>query len=63
MKRTNEELKPCPFCGGKDIRIWDTSTPWVQCWDCLASTACGNTLEEAIKYWNRRARNKDEWVN
>lgn len=51
----SEELKPCPFCGGKNIHIWNTNTPYVQCYDCLASTACGNTNEEAIKIWNRRA--------
>lgn len=57
----NEELKPCPFCGGKNVRIWDISTPYVQCYDCLASTACGNTQEEAIKYWNRRTNDgKDD---
>ena len=53
----NEELKPCPFCGGKNMRIWNTSTPWVSCDDCLANTAYGTTKEEAIKIWNRRADN------
>lgn len=51
----SEELKPCPFCGGKNIRIWNISTPWVSCDDCLANTACAPTEEEAVKYWNRRA--------
>lgn len=44
----SEELKPCPFCGGKNMRIWNTSTPWV---------SCGTTKEEAIQAWNRRADN------
>lgn len=51
----SEELKPCPFCGGKNMRIWNTSTPWVSCDDCLANTAYGETKEEAIEQWNRRA--------
>lgn len=50
-----EKLKPCPFCGGKNIRVWSTSTPWVSCDDCLASTACALTEEEEVGYWNRRA--------
>lgn len=37
------------------MRIWNTSTPWVSCDDCLANTACGDTKEEAIEQWNRRA--------
>ncbi len=51
----SEYLKPCPFCGGKNMRIWNTSTPWVSCDDCLANTAYGETKEEAIEQWNRRA--------
>ena len=51
-----EKLKPCPFCGGKNIRVWNTSTHWVSCDDCLASTACALTEEEAVRYWNRRAK-------
>lgn len=37
------------------MRIWNTSTPWVSCDDCLANTAYGDTKEEAIEQWNRRA--------
>lgn len=51
-----EKLKPCPFCGGKNIRVWNTSTPWVSCDDCLASTSCVPTEKEAIERWNRRAK-------
>lgn len=53
----SEELKPCPFCGGMNIHIWDISTPWVSCNDCLANTACALTKEEAIRIWNRRVNN------
>lgn len=53
-----EKLKPCPFCGGKSIHIWRTSTPLVSCNDCLANTACALTEEEAVKYWNRRANDE-----
>lgn len=37
------------------MRIWNTSRPWVSCDDCLANTAYGETKEEAIEQWNRRA--------
>lgn len=49
-----EELKPCPFCGGKNIHIWKISVPFVSCDDCLASTSCVPTEKEAIERWNRR---------
>ncbi len=57
-----DELKPCPFCGGNDIQIdemesfWDKNeTSWrVLCINCIAETA-GDTKEQAIAAWNRRA--------
>lgn len=48
-------LSHARFVGGKNMRIWNTSTPWVSCDDCLANTAYGDTKEEAIEQWNRRA--------
>ncbi len=56
----SEELKPCPFCGSKNIRIWDNDNilPWVQCNDCLTSIATRETREEAITAWNRRANDE-----
>ena len=50
-----EKLKPCPFCGGKNIRIWKIRAPFVSCDDCLASTDCALTQKEAVEHWNRRA--------
>ena len=41
----NEEFKLCPFCSEKNILIWNTDTPWVQCYNCLASMEYGNTQE------------------
>ena len=57
-----DKLLPCPFCGGNDIQIdemesfWDKNeTSWrVLCIDCIAETA-GDTKEQAIAAWNRRA--------
>lgn len=30
------DLLPCPFCGGKDLEVTNTSTPsyWVECHEC-----------------------------
>ena len=53
----NEEFKLCPFCSEKNILIWNTDTPWVQCYNCLASMEYRNTQEQDIKYWNRRVNN------
>ena len=52
------EIKPCPFCGGKDIRIVDRETfSYLECPDCLIRfyqcEAC--SVEENIEAWNRRA--------
>lgn len=58
-----EKLKPCPFCGGKNIRIWKTSAPFVSCDDCLANTGSALTKKEAVEYWNRRANDSDKIIS
>lgn len=61
-----EELKPCPFCGGKavleDVTVRKGFEAYVACnGGCLAvqRTITYDTLEEAkekaIEAWNRRA--------
>lgn len=65
----NEELKPCPFCGGK-AELYESEAynlkketkeeriRWfVMCGKCTALT-CGAIKTKAIEVWNRRA--KDE---
>jgi len=48
------DLKPCPFCGGRDIRLGheelenESAWPRYECQDCLAST------EHDIAAWNTR---------
>ena len=52
------ELKPCPFCGSKqvDVRkgkyLW-----WVECGnaDCCGNGGGSKYKKEAIERWNRRA--------
>lgn len=61
----SEELKPCPFCGGKASHVYDPEgtidtekRPWrytIVCDRCCASTGLCWSDEMAIKLWNRRA--------
>ena len=63
----NRELKPCPFCGGEALLLTRTrfyileinrGRRAVFCAndDCSA-IIFGNTDQEAIEKWNRRAEN------
>lgn len=48
-----EDIKPCPFCGGKAYTIHsDSDTVYVECWECHASGPDKRTIEDAISCWN-----------
>lgn len=53
-----DELKPCPFCGGKDgvpfIRPAD-GWRYVQCISCLATSGARPDMSSALRAWNQRA--------
>ena len=60
-----DELKPCPFCGGKaELRHFAgiNVTSYVRCMDCKAQTfefrisTEQSSDEEAIEAWNRRVK-------
>lgn len=57
----SEELKPCPFCGGKAELIYYRANgkTTVSCCvgGCMANISFCPTTEAAIKKWNRRAEN------
>ena len=58
-------LKPCPFCGSHnvDVRQEFSSSPWeAVCDDCGASLY-RDTMQEAIKAWNRRHRNDTQTLS
>jgi Lar family restriction alleviation protein len=52
---TNEELKPCPFCGGKAEMVSDFDDEhYVYCTGCKGGWKTMETPEEAAEAWNRR---------
>ena len=59
-----EELKPCPFCGGK-ARVHEVETRtssiggyFVMCTKCLTSSDNYSSSEIAAEYWNRRVNDE-----
>ena len=50
------ELKPCPFCGGKQLSFNNAyGVCWLTCTDCGCEGPDGYGEAEAIEAWNRRA--------
>lgn len=52
----NNELLPCPFCGGEaQIRIFNRDMYFsVQCQSCMAEAKWQGTPEYAAAAWNQR---------
>ena len=55
------KLKPCPFCGGEDIKITNHGAYWVICQndECLCEMRAQVTEEKAIQKWNERVNDDD----
>ena len=49
-----EEVKSCPFCGGKEVKLFKDGSIWVvECMQCLAKV--GATAEaDVLDFWNSR---------
>lgn len=49
---------PCPFCGSRNIEhheVEGRANHSFECCECLASSMCKPTCQEALEAWNRRA--------
>ncbi len=51
-----EPLKPCPFCGGKNLENCNTNDTafWIECNSCGASLNSSQSIEDALWKWNWR---------
>ena len=53
------KLQPCPFCGERKIELvapdYFFGSWFCECTACRQAIAAGETLEKAMKKWNRRA--------
>ena len=51
----NDELKPCPFCGGMNLYYAEGMFYAVECADCGGKVVgVFRTEEEAVEAWNTR---------
>lgn len=64
----SEELKPCPFCGGKAV-VHVNDGVRVICRECETASKClidgysqgrpdGSAIKSVIKAWNRRVNDE-----
>lgn len=57
----SEKLKPCPFCGGDDLRyMFYGGCTVVHCAYCGIDGPVGADDDEAAEKWNRRAEVKGD---
>lgn len=54
----SEELKSCPFCKSRNVRVVRGVNFYVWCRKCDASGPLHAVLEKAITAWNARAGEK-----
>lgn len=54
------ELRPCPFCGAKNVEMYERnmSTWWVHCYKCGTEGPIGRYLGDAAEMWNEAGRSR-----
>jgi hypothetical protein len=55
---SEQELKPCPFCGGSDLKVWDNAVECHVCeasWPDLGHCVGPECKAQTIMAWNTRA--------
>ena len=55
-----DELKPCPFCGGKAMLKGSEFCWWIECSGCEFGTPAFLKKEEVIEAWNRRTNDDND---
>lgn len=50
---SEQEIKPCPYCGSTDIKLHDEITHAVWCQECFAEMPSID-IESAVELWNTR---------
>jgi len=68
-RKTYVKLLPCPFCGSRNLEVWNTHTPsfCVNCFDCEGQAhgkyrpkSFPKALASAVDAWNRRAPRRED---
>ena len=56
IKANKQELKPCPFCGGKaEFRHHGyTGYMFVQCQKCCCNSLISMDIKKVVYAWNKR---------
>lgn len=55
-EKKKSELKPCPFCGGNNLKFRNSGCGWaIWCMDCGGRIENCFSKEKMTREWNRRA--------
>ena len=59
-QKNDNQLKPCPICGGTAGYGHDmfTETHWISCMNCGLTSAIFYSIDEATEYWNNRKNDR-----
>jgi len=58
-KGKHTELKSCPFCGADAMKSSIPGVYFVRCGECQSGNDLSDSEEEAIKFWNTRAKDNN----